>query len=116
AAARENEEWTRSATYLYVLNTLGAVFGAAASGFYLIPSLGTRITLFVAAAASVFAALIVFLFFGRREEAHGDNVATTAAGAAKETSDPTGPDVRPEFPLIAPLLAASAGALALSAE
>lgn len=120
AAARDQEEWTRSATWLYVLNTLGAVFGAAASGFYLIPSLGTRVTLFIAAGASVFAALIVFAAFGRREDGEDREDAPVEAdrGVPAEALDASSAasEARPEFPLIAPLLAASAGALALGAE
>ena len=47
---------------LYATNTLGAVIGCAAAGFFLIPTLGMRTTVYVAAAVNlVIAALILIV-------------------------------------------------------
>ncbi|MBK6810473.1 MAG: fused MFS/spermidine synthase [Sandaracinaceae bacterium] len=53
--------WGSEATWLYATNTLGAVFGAGASGFYLLPELGARLSLVAAALASLVAAAIVMI-------------------------------------------------------
>jgi len=47
------------AALAYALNTLGAMAGAAAAGFYLIPAIGLRASVFLAAAGSVAAAALV---------------------------------------------------------
>jgi predicted membrane-bound spermidine synthase len=46
---------------LYATNTLGAVIGCAAGGFYLIPTLGMRATVFVAAAVNMGIALVILI-------------------------------------------------------
>lgn len=49
--------WPALANKLYLANTLGAVIGAGLSGFYLLPLLGSRISLMLAALLSLLAAL-----------------------------------------------------------
>jgi predicted membrane-bound spermidine synthase/Tfp pilus assembly protein PilF len=44
---------------LYATNTLGAVIGCAAAGFFLIPTLGMRATVFVAAGVNLVIALLI---------------------------------------------------------
>ena len=44
---------------LYATNTLGAVIGCAAGGFFLIPTLGMRTTVFVAAGVNLVIALVI---------------------------------------------------------
>lgn len=46
---------------LYGTNTLGAVLGCAVSGYYLIPNLGMRRTVFVAAGLNLFIAVVIFI-------------------------------------------------------
>ena len=46
---------------LYATNTLGAVIGCAAAGFFLIPALGMRMTVFVAAGANVLIAAVILI-------------------------------------------------------
>ena len=46
---------------LYATNTLGAVIGCAAGGFFLIPTLGMRRTVFVAAGANLLIALVILI-------------------------------------------------------
>lgn len=45
----------------YSMNTVGAILGAYASGFFLIPTIGVRMTTFTAAALNVGAALCMFI-------------------------------------------------------
>ncbi|MCA9575302.1 MAG: fused MFS/spermidine synthase [Myxococcales bacterium] len=59
ASAADDAGWGSEATWLYATNTLGAVFGAGVSGFYLLPEQGARVSLIVAAATSLLAAVIV---------------------------------------------------------
>lgn len=46
---------------LYTINTLGAVLGTFASGFFLIPMLGLRMTVLIAAAVNFFILVVTFL-------------------------------------------------------
>ncbi|MGE5069628.1 MAG: fused MFS/spermidine synthase, partial [Bacillota bacterium] len=46
---------------LYATNTLGAVIGCAAAGFFLIPTLGMRETVFVAAGANLIIAAVILI-------------------------------------------------------
>ncbi len=45
---------------LYATNTLGAVIGCAAAGYYLIPTFGMRRTVFIAAAVNLTIAVLIF--------------------------------------------------------
>src|SRR5687767_13675650 len=46
---------------LYATNTLGAVIGCAAAGFFLIPTLGMRMTVFVAAGVNLVIAVLILV-------------------------------------------------------
>jgi predicted membrane-bound spermidine synthase/Tfp pilus assembly protein PilF len=46
---------------LYATNTLGAVIGCAAAGFFLIPTIGMRATVFVAAGVNLVIALLILI-------------------------------------------------------
>jgi spermidine synthase len=46
---------------LYATNTMGAVIGCAAAGFFLIPTLGMRATVFVAAGVNLLIALLILI-------------------------------------------------------
>jgi spermidine synthase len=61
AFTRREGEFGSSVSSLYAINTAGAVFGVAAAGFVLIPSLGLWKTAAVAAAIDVVVAGAVFL-------------------------------------------------------
>ncbi|MBM4299000.1 MAG: hypothetical protein FJ143_14790, partial [Deltaproteobacteria bacterium] len=54
---------------LYATNTLGAVIGCAGAGFYLIPTLGMRTTVFVAAGANMIIALVILAVDRLRDRA-----------------------------------------------
>ncbi len=51
--------WARRATALYSANTLGAMVGAAATGFWLVPELGARVSILCAAALSAVAGCMI---------------------------------------------------------
>src|SRR5919109_2438518 len=46
---------------LYATNTLGAVIGCAAAGFFLIPTIGMRMTVFVAAGVNLLIAVLILV-------------------------------------------------------
>lgn len=57
---RTNADTASSAGFLYGINTLGAVGGAAACGLFLIPLCGMRISTLIASALSLIAAALLF--------------------------------------------------------
>ena len=59
--ARGAGHWSSPATSLYATNTFGAMFGAGATGLWLLPQLGQDNTIVLAAALSLAAAVIVYL-------------------------------------------------------
>lgn len=69
AALRDRPDWSDRATALYTTNTLGAVIGASATGFYLLPVVGTRLAIVIAALASASAGLLVLGTLGKLEVA-----------------------------------------------
>lgn len=108
AAARRGIVWERSATWLYATNTFGAVLGAALTGLYLVPVHGARASIVVAAGASLFAALIVFVAW-RKTTLVDDPIAEPEPAADDEPRLP--PAVK-----TAALLAAGAGFASLAGE
>jgi predicted membrane-bound spermidine synthase len=54
---------------LYATNTLGAVIGCAAAGFYLIPTFGMRTTVFIAAGVNMVIALAILIVDRLRDKA-----------------------------------------------
>ena len=76
---------------LYATNTLGAVIGCAAAGFFLIPGLGMRMTVYVAAGINLVIGLLIVVVDRLRETetseiappaAAEERVAVPGAGAA----------------------------------
>ncbi len=53
---------------LYATNTLGAVIGCAAAGYYLIPAFGMRGTVFIAAGVNLTIAAVIFVIDRLREK------------------------------------------------
>jgi predicted membrane-bound spermidine synthase/tetratricopeptide (TPR) repeat protein len=58
----------RRVGHLYATNTTGAVLGCAVAGYYLIPTLGMRATVFVAAALNLTVAAVIFLIDHLRDK------------------------------------------------
>ncbi len=78
---------------LYATNTLGAVIGCAAGGFLLIPGLGMRMTVYVAAAVNLVIGLVIVIVDRiRRREA-----AEPVAQAVTEESNATPTDAAPSW-------------------
>ena len=71
----------RSLSLLYGLNTLGAVIGCAAAGFWLVGSLGVRLTTWVAVAINV-AVGVIALVLGRQPTAVENETPAAAPTAA----------------------------------
>jgi predicted membrane-bound spermidine synthase/tetratricopeptide (TPR) repeat protein len=71
---------------LYATNTLGAVIGCAAAGFYLIPTLGMQKTVFVAAGANLIVAAVI-LVVDRLRDKTAVAVAPEAEAAPSETAE-----------------------------
>ncbi|MBI5518159.1 MAG: fused MFS/spermidine synthase [Deltaproteobacteria bacterium] len=99
----ESDAWSEGATGYYACNTAGAVVGAGASGLWLVPHLGVRLTVILAAAASLTGAALV-LSLVRAKGALGAAEATDAALPASG------------FPRRAALLAFLAGVASLAGE
>lgn len=103
--AARREHWSNSVTALYVANTVGAILGAGLAGFWSIPQLGVRASVWFAAAASLAAAAVVGLAFGH------------AAPLPIELEDiPSRREIRPQRVLLATLLTALSGGAALAGE
>lgn len=77
---------------LYATNTLGAVIGCGAAGFYLIPTFGMRATVFIAAGVNMVIALLILMVDRLRDksafavEAEPAPVETPSAGAGESAS------------------------------
>ena len=72
---------------LYATNTLGAVIGCAAAGFYLIPTFGMQKTVFVAAGANMIIAAVILVVDRLRDKTPVEVIAEPAAETI-ETPDP----------------------------
>ncbi len=70
---------------LYATNTLGAVIGCAAAGFFLIPLLGMRMTVYVAAAVNMVIAAVILITDRLRDKTP---VEIVPEAAAEETTAP----------------------------
>src|SRR6266404_4371941 len=70
---------------LYATNTLGAVIGCAAAGFFLIPLLGMRMTVYVAAAVNMVIAAVILITDRLRDKTPMEIV---PEAAAEETTAP----------------------------
>ena len=73
---------------LYATNTLGAVVGCAAGGFFLIPTLGMRATVFVAASANMVIALVILVVDRIRDRAPLEFVEEPAAVSTAAPQQP----------------------------
>ena len=77
----------RRVGYLYATNTMGAVLGCGFAGYYLIPTLGMRATVYTAAAVNLLIAVLILVVDRARskEAGEGDSGASeqeAASGAA----------------------------------
>src|SRR5262249_3655041 len=70
---------------LYATNTLGAVIGCAAGGFVLIPTLGMRTTVFVAAGVNLTIAVLILVVDRLRDKEPAEFAPETVAEEVKTT-------------------------------
>jgi spermidine synthase len=68
---------------LYATNTLGAVFGCALAGYYLIPDLGMSGTVYTAAIGNIVIAAVIVLLAGARGKPRAEAASATAAGGTE---------------------------------
>ena len=76
---------------LYATNTLGAVIGCAAGGFLLIPILGMRATVFVAATVNLVIAALILVVDRMRDKEPLEFIAETVAEEAKTAEGEAAP-------------------------
>lgn len=103
-SAAPRAKWVSQASVLYGVNTLGAVTGAGAAGLWLLPLLGARLLVVVAAALNLVAGAIVLVAFRRGPQAAEDPAPKLAEPSAES---------RPTFAI---WVAFSSGLLALVGE
>ena len=113
--SRGKSGWSAPATWLYATNTIGATVGAGLTGLYLVPQLGTRLTIIVAALASVAAALVVGAAFRGVRSEHEVGGSADAPPAPSPVGEPA-QTTRPNNPRLAIWLAGLAGIASLSGE
>ncbi|MCS6798872.1 MAG: methyltransferase domain-containing protein [Myxococcota bacterium] len=128
------DRWQAGATRLYATNTFGAMAGAGAASLWLVPTIGTRATVGLAAALSAAAGAIVYGAWRRPGAAHapGDELrvregeasavvtsqqeAATTAGAGEQQGEAPAPDETTYRSRLAAALAALSGLAALGGE
>lgn len=82
-AAREDATVSRDVAHVYTANTVGAIVGALAGGFFLVPWLGLQNTVRMAAALAVIGfAAIALMHAGRRRAAAAGAIGIAAASLA----------------------------------
>ncbi len=108
--AKKGEDWTSSATWLYATNTLGAVLGAGATGFWLISNYGTRLTILFAASMSLLSGVIIVIFWLKKEVGREIRVVKNDVYLKEEERD------KKIYPRLAVFLAGLTGYAALSGE
>ncbi len=107
--ARRGVEWSSGATWLYATNTFGAVLGAGATGLYLVPAYGARVSIVIAAVTSFAAALLVYALWRTSEAEQLDSDTDSGADAAgdpaaqcaeDEAGDGEAAPAAPEYPAV----------------
>ena len=71
---------------LYAINTFGAVLGCGLAGYYFIPALGMRETVYLAAALNLGIALVIFIVDRLREKVSAEALAPAAEAAQAEVA------------------------------
>jgi len=113
-------QWTG---VLYGLNTLGAVVGTMAAGFFLLPSFGVRNAEYLAAFANIAVAVVAFVAARGSDESEKTRVVDDAAVQAEEAElleldpDPDfAPDRRSSIAAVMPLVLFGTGFCAMLYE
>jgi predicted membrane-bound spermidine synthase/Flp pilus assembly protein TadD len=88
---RSFSQFGRRVGDLYATNTLGAVIGCAAGGFLLIPTLGMRATVFVAATVNMVIAVLILIVDRIREKEPAQLTPEAIVEEAKAAEEEAGP-------------------------
>ena len=94
ALSRDQVGLGRTIGALYAVNTFGAVAGVALAGYVLLPALGNRRTLLIAAAANLTVGALALAYARARRGRARDVLVTGAAADAPARPSPLGPDAR----------------------
>ncbi|HYG79268.1 MAG TPA: fused MFS/spermidine synthase, partial [Pyrinomonadaceae bacterium] len=81
-------------TRLYTCNLVGAIFGVVLAGFYLLPALGVRLTIFTAAAINLLVGLAAIVIDRKGEQARGEEA--EAVEEESESDDAEPPQINPQ--------------------
>ena len=65
---RESQTLGKKISLLYFINTFGSVLGALFAGFWLIPAIGVKMTIFSAATINIILAVLLFLIFNKHQQ------------------------------------------------
>jgi spermidine synthase len=86
-------------TRLYTCNLVGAIFGTIAAGFFLLPFLGVRLTIFVAAAINFIVGVAAILIDRRDEKSPAQEKASEQAELIDEADEKIGSTAEAALPL-----------------
>jgi spermidine synthase len=88
ALLRSPRHQPTAVTRLYTCNLVGAIFGVVLAGFYLLPALGVRLTIFTAAAINLLIGLAAIVIDKRDERAPARDEDAEQAEAIAEVAAP----------------------------
>jgi spermidine synthase len=87
AQQRDSEDRVNAIARLYTWNLAGAIIGAIAAGFFLLPQFGVRATIWIAAATNLAIGLAAFLLDSKTVKVRQDADREMAAGQSSEEID-----------------------------
>lgn len=88
ALLRSPRKGATAVTRLYTCNLVGAIFGVVLAGFYLLPALGVRMTIYTAAAINLVVGLAAIVIDRKDERAGVSDEAAEAGEDAVELAQP----------------------------
>lgn len=118
ALLRSPRKGATAVTRLYTCNLVGAIFGVVLAGFYLLPSLGVRMTIYTAAAINLLVGLAAIVIDRKDERAGVTDEASEVGEEAAELAQPVPqPATRdPQSPRFWLLCAAVSGFVTISTQ
>lgn len=87
ALLRSPDHKPTAVTRLYTCNLLGAIFGTVAAGFFLLPFLGVRLTIFTAAAINLIVGIAAILIDRQDEKSPAQDEAIEQPAIIEETNE-----------------------------
>jgi spermidine synthase len=110
--APDRKVWATPATWLYATNTVGAMVGAGLTGLYLVPVLGARWAIVLAAVGSLVGAALVAAVWWEREVEEKES----SEDGDAEVDSAEDEDAPPNRLVLAMVIAGMAGMAALASE